>query len=351
MKSGASKFLSLFLAIAGLLAARPALADPAYLSRPDVRAFIDGMSTEHGIDRSFLRRILGDARSTPAVLRLVNPEPSSAPSPARSYARYRAKFLTPELISTGASFWSLHEEVLQRAEAEFGVPPEVIVGVLGVETAFGSNTGSFRVLDALATIAFDGARRQDYFRDELKDLLLLAGESKLDPLAIKGSYAGAMGLPQFMPSSYRRYAVDYDGDGRVDLLGSAADAIGSIATYLKAFGWTSGETPTAPVRLVPGSEPEFVSGLQRVHDVSEVQSKGVVFSGRDPPEGLCSIFELPTPGERSRFVAGFTNFEVVTRYNRSTFYASAVLELGAAIRKARGNLQLASTQEAGSPLR
>jgi membrane-bound lytic murein transglycosylase B len=332
------------LAAATLLAAQPVLASSDYLSRADVRSFIDSMSEEHGIARPDLERILGDVRYTPAAVRLVGPVPSSAPSPVRSYTRYRAKFLTPELISAGSRFWALHAEDLARAEAEYGVPSEVIVGILGVETAFGQNTGSFRAIDALATIAFDGERRQDYFRDELKELLLLARDSRIDPLVIKGSYAGAVGLPQFMPSSYRKYAVDFDGDGAIDLLGSPADAIGSIGSYIKAFGWVAGEAPTAPVRLASGSEPEFVSGLERVHDVSDVQSKGVVFAGRDPPTGLCSIFELPTPGKPSKFVAGFTNFEVVTRYNRSTFYASAVLELGEAVLKARSRVQLASAR-------
>src|SRR6185295_18138671 len=150
-------------------------------------------------------------------------------SPARSYERYRARFLTPDLISAGAQFWSLHAKDLARAESEYGVPAEVIVGILGVETAFGQNTGSFRIIDALASIAFDGERRQDYFREELKELLLLARDSGIDPLVIKGSYAGAVGLPQFMPSSYRKYAVDYDDDGVIDLLRSPSDAIGSIA--------------------------------------------------------------------------------------------------------------------------
>ena len=340
---------SLFTAC--LLAAQPASASSDYLSRPEVRSFIDSMSEEHGIESSDLERILGDVRYQPAVVRLMGPEPSSAPSPARSYSRYREKFLTPDLISAGSRFWSLHAEDLARAEAEFGVPREIILGILGVETRFGRNTGSFRAIDALATIAFDGVRRQDYFREELKQLLLLARDTGIDPLAIKGSYAGAVGLPQFMPSSYRRYAVDYDGDGAIDLLGSPADAIGSIASYMKSFGWVPGETPTAPVRLAPGSEPELVSGLERVHDVSDVQSKGVVFSGRDPPAGFVSIFELPTPGKPSKFVAGFTNFEVVTRYNRSTFYASAVLELADAIRKAHSRVQLASTQASEKPLR
>jgi membrane-bound lytic murein transglycosylase B len=273
-------------------------------------------------------------RHEPVVVRLLNPEPSSAPSPARSYSRYRSKFITPDVIAAGTEFWSQHEPVFRRAQEDFGVPPEVILGILGVETSYGRNTGSFRALDALATAAFDGARRQAFFRDELKELILLSRERGIDPLLIKGSYAGAVGLPQFMPSSYRKYAVDYDRDGSVDLLGSPADAIGSIAAYIKAFGWVPGETPTAHVRLLPGSETELVSGLARVHDIMEVQGKGVVFRGAEPPAGPCSIFELPTPGEASKFVAGFTNFEAITRYNRSTFYASAVLELGTEIIKA-----------------
>jgi len=322
------------LLAACLFVVQPVMADSGYLSRPDVRSFIDSMSEEHGIDTSDLERILGDVRYTPVAVRLIGPPPSSAPSPARSYERYREKFVTSALISAGSQFWSLHAEALARAEAEFGVPAELILGILGVETKYGQNTGSFRAIDALATIAFDGVRRQDYFREELKELLLLARDTGIDPLVIKGSYAGAMGLPQFMPSSYRRYAVDYDGDGAIDLLGSATDAIGSIAKYMKTFGWVTGEPPAAPVRLAPGTEAELVSGLERVHDLLEVQGRGVVFSGREPPAGLVSIFELPTPGKPSKFVAGFTNFEVVTRYNRSTFYASAVLELANAIKKA-----------------
>ena len=344
MKPLAAKLISSFIAAVCLLAVRPAIASSDYLSRADVRAFIESMSEEHGIESSYLERILGDARHTPVAVRLIGPAPSSAPSPARSYSRYRAKFLTPELIAAGSRFWSRHAEELARAEAEYGIPAEVILGILGVETFYGQNTGSFRAIDALATIAFDGVRRQDYFREELKQLLLLARETGIDPLAIKGSYAGAVGLPQFMPSSYRKYAVDYDGDGAIDLLGSPADAIGSVASYMKAFGWVTGEVPTAPVRLLPGSETDLVSGLERVHDLLEVQGRGVVFAGAEPPAGLVSIFELPTPGKPSKFVAGFNNFEVVTRYNRSTFYASAVLELGDAIEKAHNRVQLASAQ-------
>jgi membrane-bound lytic murein transglycosylase B len=332
---------SLLLAV-GLLAWQPAMAGPDYLARADVRSFIDAMHQKHGIETSDLERILGAVRYQPVVVRLTTPMPSSAPSPARSYANYRAKFLTPDLISTGTQFWAEYATYLHRAEEESGVPPELILGIIGVETRFGQNTGSFRAVDALATIAFDGARRQDFFRAELEELLLLAREKGTDPLLIKGSYAGAVGLPQFMPSSYRRYAVDYDDDGVIDLRASAADAIGSVANYIREFGWIPGEPPKAPVRLLPGSEAELVSGLERIHDLLEVQGKGVVFSGREPPAGPISIFELPTPGVPSKFYAGFNNFEVVTRYNRSTFYASAVLELAEAIRKAHNQLKLAA---------
>jgi membrane-bound lytic murein transglycosylase B len=342
VKPVVAKIASSFLAAAGLLGWQPAAAGPDYLERLDVRSFIDAMHEKHGIETSDLERIMAAVRYQPVVVRLTTPMPSSAPSPVRSYANYRAKFLTPELISTGAQFWAEHAVYLDRAEQEYGVPPEVILGILGVETRYGQNTGSFRVIDALATIAFDGARRQDFFRDELEQLLLLAREKGVDPLSVKGSYAGAVGLPQFMPSSYRRYAVDFDADGVIDLRGSAADAIGSVAHYIREFGWIPGEPPKAPVRLLPGSEAELVSGLDRVHDLLDVQAKGVVFSGREPPAGPISIFELPTPGMPSKFYAGFNNFEVVTRYNRSTFYASAVLELAEAIRKAHGELQLAS---------
>src|SRR6185295_15451084 len=265
-----------FLVAAGLLASHPATAGADYVERLDVRNFIDAMHEKHGIEITDLEQIMGAVRYQPVVARLTTPVPSSAPSPARSYSNYRAKFLTPELISAGTQFWTDYAAYLERAEQEFGVPPEVILCILGVETRFGQNTGSFRAIDALATIAFDGARRQDFFREELEQLLLLAREKGVDPLGIKGSYAGAMGLPQFMPSSYRRYAVDFDGDGVIDLRGSAADAIGSVANYIREFGWVPDEPPKAPVRLLPGSEGELVSGLDRVHDLLDVQARGVV---------------------------------------------------------------------------
>jgi membrane-bound lytic murein transglycosylase B len=307
-----------------------------YLSRDDVQTFIETMQTEHGIDAAEIERVLGSARFQPTVFRLIGPERPAPTKPVvRNYPAYRGKFLTQTRIAAGIRFWVTHDKHLRRAEIEFGVPAEVILGILGVETAYGQNTGSFRVVDALATIAFDGPRRQDYFRDELKELLLLARDMQFDPLAIKGSYAGAMGLPQFMPSSYRRYAVDFDRDGAIDLANSPADAIGSIASYLSAHGWTDDEPATVSIKLPAGKESELVTGLERSHRVEELRKLGVKFSKVDLPSGACSVVELPTPGRPAKYVAGFGNFGAITAYNRSTFYASAVLDLAHAIRTAR----------------
>lgn len=325
-----------FLLSALLLAVSTTTAHADYLSRSDVRSFIDTMQSEHGLEAAEIERVLGSARFQPTVFRLIGPEPVAPTKPVvRNYPAYRAKFLTKTRVAAGTRYWAQHEKQLRRAEIEYGVPAEVILGILGVETAYGQNTGSFRVVDALATIAFDGPRRQDYFREELKELLLLARDSGLDPLDIKGSYAGAMGLPQFMPSSIRRWAVDFDRDGKIDLANSAADAIGSIASYLSANGWTDNELATVSVKLPAGRESEFVSGLERTHQVADLRKLGVKFSNGKVPDGACSVFELPTPGKAPRYVAGFSNFGAITHYNRSTFYASAVLDLAHAVRDAR----------------
>lgn len=320
------------------LAAESASAGTGYLSRAEVLEFISELHAEHGLERTELERILGAARHQPKVVRLIGPPPAAAPSaprPVRSFPKYRARFVTPARISAGLAFWESHAQILQRAETEFGVPAEVILAILGVETAFGRNTGSFPVLDALVTIAFDGPRRREYFRDELVQFLLLTRELGTDPLAIRGSYAGAIGLPQFMPSSYRRYAVDYDADGYIDLAGSTNDAIGSIGRYLQAHGWTAGEIPAVVVRA-PGAARELVSGLQRSHTVEGLRSHGVRFKETQLPEGPCSLIELPAPGAPSAWWVGFGNFEAITRYNRSTYYAAAVLELAKALRRAHG---------------
>jgi membrane-bound lytic murein transglycosylase B len=329
-----------------VLTASPARANTPYLERPEVLTFMSDLQSQYGFDIAELERVLGDARYEPRVVQLIGPErPSSAAPVVRSWPGYRARFLTRARINAGVQYWQLHEDDLRRAQAEFGVPAQVILGILGVETAFGRNTGSFRTVDALATIAFDGPRRQEYFREELKELLLLSREMKVDPLALRGSYAGAMGLPQFMPSSYRRHAVDFDGNGSIDLLRSPADAIASVASYLKAYGWTAGEAARARVRLPAGTAPDLISGLARVHTVEDLKKKGVKFSVRSLPKDACSVIELPAPRHASKYLVGFGNFEAVTRYNRSTFYATAVLDLADAISSAR-KAKMAATQRA-----
>jgi membrane-bound lytic murein transglycosylase B len=321
-----------------------------YLSRAEVRAFIESLHIEHGLERLEIERVLRAARHQPTVVRLIGPERSTPAQPiVRSYPAYRAKFLTRTRIAAGLNYWDVHAQHLRRAETEFGVPPEVILGILGVETAFGQNTGSFRVVDALTTIAFDGLRRQDYFRDELKELLLLARDAGFDPLSIKGSYAGAMGLPQFMPSSYRRYAVDFDDDGTVDLAGSPTDAIGSVASYLNAHGWTEGEPATVAVTLPVAKAPQLVTGLKRTHRIADLKELGVGFSASDLPDDACSVVELPVPGKASKYRAGFANFEAITSYNRSTFYATAVLDLAEAIASARAQQVLANERKPTPP--
>jgi len=322
-----------------------------YLSRPEVRAFIEAMQTQQGLDSSEVERILGSAEYQPTVALLIGTPPvtSNSPPPVRSYAAYRAKFVQPARIAAGIQYWETNEGDLRRAELEYGVPAEIILGILGVETAYGQNTGSYRVLDALMTIAFDGPRRQEYFREELKELLMLARDTGLDPLLLKGSYAGAIGLPQFMPSSYRRYAVDFDRDGVIDLVGSRADAIGSVAGYLKAHGWIGGQPASLDLRVPKHNAGNLVSGLARVHSIPDLQKSGVKLAVHRVPEGLCSVVELPTPGKASRYVAGFANFEAITRYNRSTFYAMAVLDLAEAIRTERTRRVLAQAEDSGPP--
>ncbi len=246
----------------------------------------------------------------PVVTRLIGPErPKSATPPVRSYPRYRAKF-RPRLESRpvpGSGI--ITKRTCVAPQAEFGVSPEVILGILGVETAFGQNTGSFRVVDSLATIAFDGPRRQEYFRDELKELLLMARDLSIDPLTIKGSYAGAMGLPQFMPSSVRKYAVDFDGDGVIDLGRQHLRCDRQhrqLPQVVRLGRWRSGTGAGAVAQQAAAAE--LVTGLERTHDVEALKEKGVEFSTQALPEGVCSVVELPTPGKPSKYMAGFGNF-------------------------------------------
>jgi membrane-bound lytic murein transglycosylase B len=254
----------------------------------------------------------------------------------RSWQAYRTNFVNERRIAAGVQFWAQHAPALERAEARYGVPAEVIVGIIGVETEFGRNTGAFRVVDALATLAFDYPRRADFFRAQLEEFLLFAREGDVNVLGVKGSYAGAMGIPQFMPGSYRRFAVDFDGDGRRDLHASAADAIGSVGNFLSEHGWQR-DAPVAFAASVQDDafRPFADDGLKPRHAASALRTAGVAFDETVPDDAQCVLVELKSPDAPPAYRVGLHNFFVLTRYNRSGFYASAVSDLAAAVRAAR----------------
>jgi membrane-bound lytic murein transglycosylase B len=302
-----------------------------YAGRRDVRQFIAEMVQKHGFARSELRTLFSRARFQRAVIAAITPPTEPR---AKSWQAYRALFLTPERIEAGVEFRAQQREALARAAAIYGVPEEIIVAIIGVESVYGRNTGNYRVIDALSTLAFDYPPRAEFFRAELESFLLYARDAGIDTLALKGSYAGAIGIAQFMPDSYRRYAVDMDGDGKEDLSGSFADAIGSIANFLKAHGWESGQ-PVAYTAQVQGDNYRRLidAGIKPGYRYGDLANFGVSAAG-DAADAPCALIELTTPDEPSEYLVGFTNFYVLTRYNRSSMYAAAVLELAQAVKSA-----------------
>ncbi|HVE11626.1 MAG TPA: lytic murein transglycosylase B, partial [Paraburkholderia sp.] len=277
--------------------------------------------------------------STTAV-KLVTP--STSPT-VKNWRAYQARFLDPVRINAGVEFWRENEATLQRAYQEFGVPPEVIVGIIGVETIYGRYMGNFRVLDALTTLTFDypdtpnRADREATFRKNLADYLVWTRDSQIDPTSVLGSYTGAIGIPQFLPSSIVQYAVDYDGDGKIDLRTSQADAIGSVANYLKQNGWENGRPVVWNIASDPGSlgiaqaaangqpEPHWsLEQLLRAGMLMNEPSLNVTAEAGTP----VTVVDLPSPARPTEYVLGLKNFYVLTRYNRSFFYALAVYQLG-----------------------
>ena len=315
---------------------------PAAKLKPEVEAFIAQMVKSHKFDAPALRDLFGQIKPHEGVIKAIR-----APSTAKPWHEFRPIFVTPTRTSGGVAFWNEHEEWLVRAREAYGVPEEIIVSIIGVETIYGRRLGSFRVFDALYTLGFELPERATYFRAETEQFLLMTRENTLDPLEVKGSFAGAMGMPQFMPTSYRKYAVDFDGDGRIDLWNSTADVIGSVANYLRVFGWTWGEPVTAPARVnEPQAKALLEAGLKPHTSLQQMQQRGAEPTEPLPLDLQVGLFTLEAV-EGPEYHLAFNNFYVITRYNRSRNYAMAVYQLAEAIAHERESQTAA--QSASNP--
>ncbi len=312
------------------LGAAPAAAQKpatAYGAREDVQAFVRDMVARHGFVEKELAYLFSRARREPAILAAIQPPKDLK---ARSWRTYRARFVNERRIADGVEFWQRNAAALERAAREQGVPEEIIVAIIGVETLYGRQMGTWRVIDALATLAFDYPPRADFFRGELEQYLLYAREQGVDVFSVKGSYAGAIGIPQFMPGSYRRFAVDFDGDGGIDLRGSPADAIGSVANFLARHGWRRGERVLLPARLAGGaSEARALidAGLEPSAALGDLRRYGVETRTDLPLDTPVALIELESEDAPPEYRLGLRNFYALTRYNRSALYASAVFDL------------------------
>ncbi len=313
-------------------------------ARPDLLAFADDLAATQGWDAAVLREQLSQALDLPKVRQLILPATAGT---AKNWMAYRDRFIEPKRLEAGLAFWAENEAALAKAESQYGVPPEIVLGILGVETFYGRITGGFKVLDALATLAFDfpaehprAAERQAFFRHELGEFLKLCRENGLDAADVRGSYAGALGLPQFMPGSWRQHAVDFDGDGRIDLIASPADAIGSVAHYLSEYGWKPGQATHYSVRLPadPITRRRLLApDIKPTFSAADLVEAGVEISeaARDHV-GPLAVIELQNgPKKPTTVLLGTENFWAVTRYNWSAYYALAVIELGQAVKVRR----------------
>jgi len=323
----------------------PKKAEPvavAYASRDDAMQLAADIAAGRDLPADWVRAQMAEARNLPVVSRLVAPAGKTF---VKNWTVYRSRFIDPVRIRAGVQFWQANRAALERAEQQFGVPAEIIAGIIGVETIYGRNMGNFRVMDALATLTLDfpqshprAQARSDYFRGELEQVLITSYRQGSDPFALRGSYAGAMGLGQFMPTSWDRYAIDFDGDGRIDLFNSAADAIGSVANYFVGHGWKPGLPTVFPVDmraegdnlaalLAPDIKPSF--------SVAQMAERGVRVLGAEGYEHPLALIELKNGSSGpTEYIAGTENFYAVTRYNWSAFYALSVIELGREVHEA-----------------
>ena len=306
-----------------------------FANNPNAQQFIDKMVNKHGFDRQQLQEILSQAKRLDSVLRLMdNQAPTTSVKPPSgpngAWLRYRKKFITPDNVQNGVVFWNQYEDALNRAWQVYGVPPEIIVGIIGVETRWGRVMGKTRILDALATLSFNYPRRAEYFSGELETFLLMARDEQDDPLNLKGSFAGAMGYGQFMPSSYKQYAVDFSGDGHINLW-DPVDAIGSVANYFKAHGWVKGDQVAV---MANGQAPGLPNGFKTRYSISQLAAAGLTPQQPLGNHQQASLLRLDV-GTGYQYWYGMPNFYTITRYNHSTHYAMAVWQLGQAVALAR----------------
>jgi membrane-bound lytic murein transglycosylase B len=308
-----------------------------------VQQFADEMVAKHGFDRAELDALFGQARLLETAVQLVKPAPPGKP---KNWQAYSSRFIEPIRINAGVRFWNENADLLARAERTYGVPAEIIVGIIGVETVYGRDTGRFRVIDTLTTLAFaypEAPNRTDrmaFFRGELENTLLLAQHEGVAPFSLLGSFAGAVGLPQFMPGSILKWGVDFDNDGHVDLRNSVADAIGSVANYLVVHGWKRDASGPAvyAAQVSPSQAWESLlgKGLTPQYRPEELTAAGVTTAAPLPADRLYGLVDLQNGADATEYWVASDNFFAITQYNRSYFYAMSVIDLGRAVRLTRG---------------
>ena len=300
-----------------------------YSERSDVKEFIAEMRQKHEFPEAWLIRQFDEAEFKPSVIKFILPPASPQ---QRSWKTYRSRFVEPRRIAAGTAFWNQHAATVKRASEQYGVPEEIIVAIIGVETIYGKQLGDFETLSALTTLAFDYPPRAALFRTQLEELLLLAREEGRNPRSYTGSFAGALGLPQFLPGSIRRYAVNFDGNDSIDLT-TPADAIGSVANFLAAHGWVKGGPIVAPAQIDDAAAaPLIAQGIKP--QLLPTEMVGLV-TRPDAPQQPAALIDLVTPERATEYWLGYQNFYVITRYNRSSFYAMAVHDLAQALRDKR----------------
>lgn len=309
-----------------------------YAEREDVKKFVQSMNDKYDYNNDELLKAFGNAEKLDTVLNQLEKDKPN-PNFKKNWANYRSRYIEPIRIKAGVSFWNKNAAALSKATKQYGVPEYIIAGIIGVETIYGRNMGDSNVFDVLTTLSFDYPRRSAEYRNFLEQYIILTKENKMPIRSVKGSYAGAIGIPQFMPDSWRDYGVDFDGDGKVDLRNSAADAIGSVANFLKQKGgWIAGQDVVYNAKFdndTPKITELLAQPVQPSMTIKQIKEFGVRSNEMIKPDVKLSLIDLPNGDKATTYVLGSQNFYAITRYNKSYMYAMSVYELGSAVMKAR----------------